>query len=167
MDKYESLMEFLFAEALKSPDPSTQNAAILAHEWGDKLTADANTLSVNCFPRGVVNHPDRWVRPDKYSFVEHAERNAIYSAARYGLNTSGLTLVAVWASCADCARAIIQSGITHLVRYVAPGNHEHWADSINDADAMMSEAGIKITEITTRFPNAKPLLRGGKLWPTP
>ena len=35
---------------------------------------------------------DRWERPEKYSWVEHAERNAIYAAAREGVRLAGATM---------------------------------------------------------------------------
>ena len=161
---YDDVMEGLFKEALNSPDPRTQNASVLLYEQHDGFTVDLRTMAVNKFPKGVVGRPERWNRPEKYAFVEHAERNSIYSAARLGIPTEGRTLVAVWASCTDCARAIIQSGVKRLVRYVATEHHDHWEASVNDADAMMAEAGVEIVEVDTSFPDAQPLMRAGKLW---
>jgi len=162
--KYDDVMGGLFKEALSSPDPRTQNASVLLYEQHNGYTVDLRTMAVNKFPTGIVNRPERWNRPNKYAFVEHAERNSIYLAARLGIPTEGRTMVAVWASCADCARAIIQSGVKRLVRYVATEHHDHWEQSVNDADAMMSEAGVEIVEITTAFPDTPALRRGGKLW---
>jgi len=164
---YERLMRRLIAEALQSPDKSTQNAAVLMRfiDEQEKTSIEyTQTISVNEFPKGVVETPDRWVRPTKYAFVEHAERNAIYKAAHYGIQTNGATMIAVWASCADCARAIIQAGIVRLVRYTSPENHNHWAQSNLFADEMFHEAGVKIVEIDTPFFGMQPLLRGGNEW---
>lgn len=41
----------------------------------------------------------------------HAERNAIYWAARRGVALEGMQLVSTDAACVACAKAIIQSGI--------------------------------------------------------
>lgn len=46
---------------------------------------------------------------------EHAERNAIFWAARKGIATEGLQLFSTDAPCPACARAIIQSGIKRVV----------------------------------------------------
>ena len=46
--------------------------------------------------------------------AEHAERNAIAYAARYGLSTDQSTLYSTHAPCADCARTIINSGILRV-----------------------------------------------------
>jgi dCMP deaminase len=47
--------------------------------------------------------------------VEHAERNLIAFAAKHGIALAGCTLYITHAPCADCARAIINSGFTKLV----------------------------------------------------
>ena len=117
--------------ALRSPDPSTQNAAVIMQSNDCIIPA---TLSVNKFPRGVLYEPERWERPIKYSYIEHAERNAIYAAARLGIPTAEKTLVCPWAACADCARAIIQSGISRLIT-LAPredDTHDRWQVVMGD-----------------------------------
>ena len=39
-------------------------------------------------PRGFNEYPERWERPQKYDFTEHAERNAIYNLARRQLKNT-------------------------------------------------------------------------------
>jgi len=159
---WDELMKVAFTIALVSPDPSSQNSAFLVHP--DKArTVAPQTIAVNEFPRGVTYTDERWVRPDKYHYVEHAERNALYNAARYGVPTDGMTMVSVWASCADCARAIIQCGISTLVRYKMR-HIESWQMSTEIGDVMFAEAGIEVIEIDTPFPDIQPILRSGKLW---
>jgi len=62
------------------------------------------------------------MRPAKYRWTEHAERNAIFSAARMGVSIVGATMYLPWFPCAECARAIVQSGIGALVAY-QPGEN--------------------------------------------
>lgn len=130
-----------------SPDPSTQNAGMLVNLHPDgSITSYRETLSVNEFPRGVKYLPERWERPAKYQIIEHAERNAIYSAARIGLEAEGLTLVCPWAACSDCARGIIQSGIVRLVT-LAPQDGDtpdRWQTSVNIAMKMLEEAQVEV-----------------------
>lgn len=154
------LMRAAIAYAITSPDPSTQNSAFLVLPNGDGVP---ETIAVNCFPDGVENASARWERPVKYSFVEHAERNSIYLAAREGIATKGLAMISPWASCADCARAIIQSGITKLVRYVSV-DHLHWVDSVDIADQMLHEAGVEVVTLADPIPNVTPILRNGVHW---
>ncbi len=148
-DGYANILGITAAWANLSPDPSTQNAAMLASPgWGkpSKLTPSLDTLSVNEFPAGVEYTDERWERPLKYSIIEHAERNAIYKAARSYQATDGQVLVAFWAACADCARAIIQTGISELVTMTPTRTpHGGWDDSIKVAMEMLKEAGVVVT----------------------
>jgi len=153
-------MKAAISFAITSPDPSTQNSAFLVLESGDAVP---ETLAVNEFPRGVVKSDVRWERPVKYFYVEHAERNSIYAAARHGISTQGLTMVSPWASCADCARAIIQAGIVRLVRYISV-DHLHWADSVDIADQMFDEASVEVVTLAEPISGTNPILRAGKPW---
>ena len=162
-DRYELYaMIMCYGQALSSPDPSTQNAAVLCSPSGRYIWA---TRSRNEFPRGVVSTAPRWERPLKYSIVEHAERNAIYAAARQGIATDGLTMVCPWAACADCARAIIQSGIRRLVTHTPEvgDTNERWGASINIAMTMLEEAGVTVVEIVGPIGGLPPILRNGEM----
>jgi deoxycytidylate deaminase len=134
--------------AKSSLDPSTQNSAALYDDGYSAWIYDL-TLSVNGFPDRVKMTDERCERPIKYSYFEHAERNAVYRAARFGIPTTNLVLVCPWAACADCARAIIQAGIVRLVT-LAPASeatNERWDDSIRVAMEMLEESGVMITSI--------------------
>jgi len=157
---YDEHFKVCFSYAKKSPDRSTQNAAVLISKSGQIIY---QTISANNFPHGVPKSPDRLERPTKYFYTEHAERNAIYAAANAGISTNGLTMVAIWASCADCARSIIQSGITTLVRYKLE-TPEHWEASVDAAETMFREADVKLIDISHEIPNVKPILLNGLEW---
>ena len=45
----------------------------------------------------------------------HAEANAIAFAAKYGISTEGATLYVTSSPCYDCAKLIVNSGITEVV----------------------------------------------------
>jgi dCMP deaminase len=125
-------------EATKSPDPSTQNGGVIVRE-GAILGTGCNE-----FPRGVAYLPERWERPAKYAYIEHAERNSIFDAVRCGNFTLGATLYCPWFACADCARAIIQAGIVRVVGLAERVTNERWNESIVIGDTMLSEAGVQI-----------------------
>jgi dCMP deaminase len=125
---------------MDSQDPHTQNGALLRAHSGEIVVA-ANRL-----PPEVVVSEARLARPAKYQFVEHAERGAIFAAAKAGIATHNATLYCPWFACADCARAIILAGITRAVGHSVPRSHANgrWADSIAAADQMLREAGVRM-----------------------
>lgn len=147
--------------AEKSKDPSTKVGCVIVGDGNAVLS-----MGFNGFPRGVIedeyewtkfiksealdNIPfTRWNRPDKYSWTEHAERNAVYNAARNGIKLSGARMYLNFepmAMCADCTRAMIQSGIKEIIGPDIPfagkgsGTHYH----LSYSGQMLEEAGVKV-----------------------
>lgn len=160
---YEQAMYEAYQLASYSPDPSTQNGALLVHESGMVLAE-----AINEFPRGVQYTEERWERPLKYKIIEHAERNAIYKAARQGVRCDNSTLIVPWAACSDCARAIIQAGVSRLVRHKQASDRspDFWLEEIVVADQMLKEAWVEIIEIDGKIsPDNKLELRhSGQVW---
>jgi dCMP deaminase len=146
--------------SLFSTDLSTQNGCVLVDPAYEKVVA----WGANHFPLGIKNLSERWERPLKYSYVEHAERNAIYNAACNGIKTSGLHMYCYWAACAECARAIIQSGITRLITHkiIMDATYDRWKDTIEIAFGMMREAGICLDQVEE--PIDIEIRFNGKLW---
>ena len=50
-----------------------------------------------------------------FSYVLHAESNAILKCAKYGRPTNGSTLYITHSPCIECAKLIIQAGIIRVV----------------------------------------------------
>jgi len=129
---------------LQSKDPSTQTACVIVGP-----NQEVRSIGYNGIPRGVMDLPKRFERPIKYKWVEHCERNAIYNAARVGIPVDDCTMYIMWYPCADCARAIIQSGISTLV--VPAGSREigkeRWGDDFAVAEVMFAEAGTTVREV--------------------
>lgn len=119
-----------------SDDVHTQNGAVLVTPRGD-IVVEANRL-----PPDVVKTADRLQRPLKYSYIEHAERNVIYRAAKMGVPTRNATLYCPWFACAECARAIICAGITEVIGFAHPPAHGSWQESCDRGDEMLREAGV-------------------------
>lgn len=150
-------LQFAFDQAT---DPSTQNGAILVHPNSGLVLSG----SANFFPAKVHYKPERWERPLKYSFVEHAERNAIYSAAKGGITTWGLTMYCPWFACADCARAIVQAGIAEVVGLSSMENtNERWNASVEVGNTILDEGGVKRRYIKPEIPFGIKLRRDGQL----
>lgn len=102
----------------------------------------------NGFPRGVNDDVDeRHARPAKYLWTEHAERNAIYNAARIGVSLTGATIYVPWYPCSDCARAIAQAGIALMVCYEPDWNDKVWAEHFAVVPHLLREAGVTVEMI--------------------
>jgi len=139
---------YLYAQKF-STDPSTNNGAILVDSTGE-----IKVRAANHFPKGVVETPERWERPLKYQYVEHAERNAIYTAAReLDEPTKGMTMYVPWALCADCARAIIQAGIVKVVRHknTMDKTPKHWKETIEIAETILLEGNVQMVEVSGKL----------------
>jgi dCMP deaminase len=158
-------MAYRIAENL-STDPSTQNGAILVNPHTGFIVSHG----ANHFPRCVKETPERWERPLKYSYVEHAERNCIYLAAQMGVPTNGIIMYCPWFACADCARAIIQAGIAEVVGHDynqdgSVGSSSRWTDSVEIGDQMLTEAGVKFRRLPGKIGGVKIRFNGGILEP--
>lgn len=88
--------------------------------------------------------PERWERPAKYEWVEHAERNAVYNAARTGISLKGCTAYLSWEPhpCVECTKAFIQAGITEVVGpdIPFPSSGKDW--KFDTSRVMMDEADV-------------------------
>ena len=131
-----------------SKDNSTKVGAVIVGPTNEVIS-----LGFNGPPRGVNDDdPERWVRPEKYRWCEHAERNAIFNAARMGVSTMASTMYmtstpAKFAPCDECARAIIQAGIARLVVEPPSGDIERWKDSFVVSSTMLAEAGVEVAQL--------------------
>ncbi len=128
---------------LKSKDQSTQIGAVIVGKDNE-----IRSTGYNSFPRGLDdNKPERQERPEKYFWFEHAERNAIYNAARVGIPLDGsIIYLTSGLPCADCARAIINSGIkkVYCKSICTTKNKEKWIESQDKALQMLKECDVKI-----------------------
>jgi dCMP deaminase len=127
---------------LKSKDTNTQIGAVIVGK--DK---EIVSTGYNSFPRGIYdNEPLRQERPEKYYWFEHAERNAIYNAARIGVSTKGCTMyLSCGVPCSDCARGIINAGITRIfVERNDSTKGPQWRESQERSWEMFKEADVEV-----------------------
>jgi dCMP deaminase len=120
---------------------------------------EVRSTGYNGFPRRVSDViEERHKRPAKYMWTEHAERNAIYNAARVGIPLEGCTIYMAWFPCIDCARAIVQSGITTLVSASQPDlNDPKYGEEFRTGLQLLKEAGIAYRLYTREGPTQKTL----------
>lgn len=136
-DQY--FMTMAFFVGMKSKDASTKVGAVVV---GPRK--DIRSTGFNGLPRNIVEKTERQERPEKYFWYEHGERNSLYHAAGTTQSLDGCTLYTPWVPCCDCARGIIQSGITEVVVYFDIEGLDRWAEQAKKTLIMFKEAGVKL-----------------------
>lgn len=107
------------------------------------VNANNRVVSVgfNGFPTGIKDDVEnRHLKPIKYKFTEHAERNAIYNTTS---SLIGCKIYVTLFPCTDCARAIIQTGITEII---CPdiNKSDDWYEDFMISKEMFEEVFINI-----------------------
>ena len=135
------------AEAIStlSKDPSTKIGSVIFDDLGAILSTGFNGM-----PIGVSDSDKRLDnRTIKYSYIVHAEDNAICFAARNGVRLLGANLLVteLW-PCSSCCKLIIQAGIKRVYapKILNPDTQLRWKDDAEISKTMFNEAGIGVIE---------------------
>ena len=130
----------------RSKDPNTQIGCVIAGPAHEIRSTGYNSL-----PRGIRDDvPERLERPTKYLWMEHAERNAIYNAARCGTPLEGCTLYVEIMPCMDCARAVVQAGIRQVVvsgARMSQYTSDYYDEHFRNVEVLFKEAGVKVRRV--------------------
>ncbi|HPD32768.1 MAG TPA: deaminase [Bacteroidota bacterium] len=142
------------------------------------VVTDADNVLVstgyNSLPRSVeVDSEEKRLsreNDEKYYWIEHAERNAIYNAARRGTILKGCKIYVPWIPCADCARAIIQTGIAEVIihkngqDFYSEHTNGKWQEAHQRTLAMFEEANVKVRWVKCNIVNPE-IYMNGKILP--
>lgn len=138
----EYFMGIALLASMRSKDPNTQVGACI-------VSRDNIILSTgyNGFPKGCSDDEYPWEREGadnetKYPYVVHAELNAILNSGGRSLRDARI-YVALF-PCNECAKAIIQSGISEIV-YLSDKYAE--TDGVKASKAMLASAGVKLRQL--------------------
>ena len=127
----------------KSKDKRTHIGAVIVGKDNEIVSTGYNS-----FPRGINdNIEERQERPEKYYWIEHAERNAIYNAARMGVSLRESTMyLTCGIPCSDCAKGIISSGIKRIHCKIkdTTRNREYWDEHAKRSLQMFKESGVEV-----------------------
>lgn len=134
----EYFMGIALLSSMRSKDPSTQVGACIVNE--DKRIL---SMGYNGMPRCCSDDEYPWGREDsalnsKYLYVCHAELNAILNCAVGSVR--GCSVYTTLFPCNECAKAIIQSGITEVI-YMSDKYAD--SDSVMASKRMFDSAGVK------------------------
>ena len=126
----------------RSKDPSTQVGACIVNR-----NNIIESIGYNGLPKGCSDDEFSWEKEGetlntKYPFVVHAELNAILNAK--GKDLSGCKIYVALFPCNECAKAIIQSGITKIVY-----ESDKYAntDNVIASKKMLAAAGVELVQL--------------------
>lgn len=135
----EYFMAVAILASMRSKDPSTQVGACIVGQDNIILST-----GYNGFPMGCSDDEFPWNRDgdnNKYPFVVHAELNAILNAN--GKSLKGAKIYVDLFPCNECAKAIIQSGISEIV-YL----RDKYSDTpaVQASKRMLTAAGVNLRQ---------------------
>ena len=100
----------------------------------------------NKLPNWIKITDDKLERPKKYLYLDHAERNAIYNAAKKWIKLEWTTMYMPRVPCSPCAVWIINSWIKTLVMHYLKviKTPSDWLSDVKLAVDIIIEAGIEL-----------------------
>ena len=101
---------------------------VIATAYNGSVSGMPHCNDVGC--KVVDNHCIRTI---------HAEQNAIFQCAKFGVSTEGSTLYITHFPCLNCTKAIIQSGISKIVYLHDYHNNEY-------ATELLENSGIEVVK---------------------
>jgi dCMP deaminase len=141
-----AFLHMAYEQAMKSPDPSTQQGAVLVTSEGHVIGRGHNHLAT-----GTWDCPERLNdRNLKYPLITHAERDAIYNAINLGNGDAiaGAILYAPWAACERCAEVILELHVGRVVSHRnhpgINGKHPNWIELCKLGLQMLNEASVRV-----------------------
>ncbi|WVZ68710.1 hypothetical protein U9M48_017617 [Paspalum notatum var. saurae] len=141
-DDYFMAIAFLSAE--RSKDPNRQVGACLVSQEGIILG-----IGYNGFPRGCSDDKLPWAKKSangdpletKFPYVVHAEVNAILNTNH--ASAAGQKLYVTMFPCNECAKIIIQSGVSEVIYFVEK-RIDNSAHVYVASHKLLSMAGVKV-----------------------
>lgn len=133
-------------ERLRSDDPKARR--VMQSGVGAVIVGRQGIIaqSANVLPPALKAHHQAHNRviteEERYHFIEHAERAAIFQALLSGENLQGATIYCTRFPCSDCARAIVWAGIRRAVFATGYAGEARWLESQRAALHILRKAGV-------------------------
>lgn len=128
----------------RSKDPGTQVGACIVNKQHKIVGTGYNGLPIGCNDDEFPWDKQGNFLDTKYPYVCHAELNAILN--NIGMNLQGCTIYTALFPCNECAKAIIQAGITEVVYLSDKYNGQ---DSAVASRRMLETAGVTCRKVIT------------------
>jgi dCMP deaminase len=126
------------AASRASPNRARRVGAVLLTRDGAEIGA------CNTFPPGVRELDERCEGEARFIWMEHAERRAIFAAARRGAATQGGHLTTTFFPCIDCARAIVDSGIACVDTPAPAFSDPVWGGAFARSQVILEEGAVEV-----------------------
>ncbi len=126
-----------------------KNGAVIVDAKGAIIAEGANrkpasfSWAVNPSLQHVTNDDPSWI----YYLLEHAERDAVGAAFRDGKSPAGGAIYCTLYPCADCARAIVASGIKRVVARTTDqdsSRNEKWRAHFEYSKILFECSGVTV-----------------------
>lgn len=145
VDKHDYYMGLAFMAASRSKDPNTQVGAYIVSKNNEPISSGYNGL-----PRKIKDDSIDWDRPNKYSFVHHAEDNALWHARKDNLEDA--TIYVTMHPCGNCMLDIARSGIYKVIYF----NNKFSAKMLNETEVAKSKeialaSGLDLVEFSGKL----------------
>ena len=153
------LLRKTYEYAHESDDRSTKLGAMIWHPEHGMIVRGCNH-----FIPGYGDAPEHHERPLKYAITEHAERDVIYKSMKVG-PIGNCILVCPWVACPDCARAIVLSGLRHVIchKECMDRTPERWRDMVNTGLNILYCGGVEVIHWSGEVGNVENL-NNGEIW---
>jgi dCMP deaminase len=142
----EYFMGVALLSAKRSKDPSTQVGACIVNKKNKIVGAGYNGLPAGCDDDTFPWEKNGQFLDTKYPYVCHAELNAILN--NIGMDLHGCRIYTALFPCNECAKAIIQAGITEVI-YLS--NKYADTDIFLASRKMLETAGVQFRKVNTRL----------------
>ncbi len=142
----EYFMGVALLSAQRSKDPSTQVGACIVNDKNKIVGAGYNGL-----PAGCADDEFPWEKQGdflqtKYPYICHAELNAILN--NIGMDLKGCKIYTALFPCNECAKAIIQSGISEVI-YLS--DKYAGTDTAKASRLMLDKADVKCRKVIAKI----------------
>lgn len=139
----EYFMGIALLTAQRSKDNSSQVGACIVSAENKILSLGYNGMPTGCFDDDMPWEREGAPLDTKYMYVCHAELNAILNHASGTGSLRGSRIYTTLFPCNECAKALIQSGITKVVYY-----DDKYADtdSVKASKHMFNLVGISYSK---------------------
>lgn len=121
--------------SLRSSDAQTKHGCVITDKKNRVLG-----IGYNSFPSGMPDDILPNLRPEKYRWMVHAERNALSNCS---LRPEGGIAYVTGPPCLDCAKAMYQEGVRHFVCLNSHGTY-----LMDDTEKTCFEILVKYGKIT-------------------
>ncbi len=125
----------------RSHDAETQCGAVICNNDNEIIST-----GYNGFIRGIDDTVLPNVRPEKYEFMIHSEKNAILNCARQGRPTKDTIIYVTGKPCLGCLQDIWQAGIKKVIHSNQQTHMQQSDESKKKSELILQLTGLEIEE---------------------